>query len=116
MNETPATSGPILRVFEVQAKPGCAAALIEKFGVTSAEVVRGYPGNLGFFFGRGVGTNEDYVVFTSVWRDLEAVQARFGKSWQDSFLPPGYQDLIDECSVRHIDAGGGWHVENAASA
>lgn len=111
MNDGPANTGPILRVFQVQTKPGCAAELIAKFGVTSAEVVRGQCGNLGYFFGQGVGLDEDYVVFTSVWRDLEAIRARFGDTWRDSFLPPGYEDLIEECSIRHIDVGTGWHVD-----
>ena len=111
MNNRSASSGPILRVFQVRAKSGCAAELVAKFGVTSAKVVQGHHGNLGYFFGGGVGDDEDYVVFTSVWRDLEAVQARFGETWQQSFLPPGYEELIEECFVRHIDVSEGWHVE-----
>ena len=109
-NET-TNSGPILRLFQVNTKPGCAAELTAKFGVTSAEVVQGHPGNQGYFFGHGDGSDEDYVVFTSVWRDLDAVKARFGDAWRQSFLPPGYEDLIEECSVRHIDVGAGWHVD-----
>lgn len=104
-------SGPVLRVFEVQTKPGRAAELIDKFGDTSAKVVQGHPGNLGYFFGHSVGTDDDYVVFTSVWRDLNAVRARFGETWQESFLPPGYEELIEECSIRHINVGRGWHVD-----
>ena len=103
--------GPILRLFQVQAKPGCAAKLVEKFAVTSVEVVSGEPGNQGYFFGKGVVSDEDYVVFASIWQDLDAVEARFGDAWQTSFLPPGYEDLIEECSVRHIDLGSGWHVD-----
>ena len=116
MDDGSPNSGPILRVFEVQTKPGRAAELIAKFGVTSAEVVKGYPGNLGYFFGHNVGSDHDYVVFTSVWRVLEAVQARFGETWRESFLPPGYEALIEECSIRHIDVGAGWHVELAKNA
>ena len=113
MNDASINSGPILRVFQVQAKPGRASELVAKFGTTSAEVVQGRDGNLGYFFGHGVGSDEDYVVFTSVLRDLEAVQARFGDTWRESFLPPGYEDLIEECSVRHVDVGKGWHVDFA---
>ena len=113
MNDGSPNSGPILRVFQVQTKPGRAAELIAKFGVTSAEVVQGLPGNLGYFFGHGVGSDDDYVVFTSIWRDLAAVQARFGETWRESFLPPGYEGLIEECSIRHSNVGTGWHVELA---
>ena len=102
--------GPILRLFQVQAKPGCAKELIEKFAVTSASVVRGEPGNQGYFFGQGVESDNDYVVFASIWQNLDAVKARFGDTWQTSFLPPGYEDLIEECSIRHIDIGTGWHA------
>ncbi|MEL6206052.1 MAG: antibiotic biosynthesis monooxygenase family protein [Pseudomonadota bacterium] len=103
--------GPIMRLFQVEAKPGCAQVLLEKFSTTSAEVVRGEPGNAGYLFGRGVATDGDYVVFASIWRDLQAVKARFGDDWQTSFLPPGYDDLIQDCSVRHIDLSEGWHVD-----
>lgn len=91
--------------------PGCAAELIQKFRVTSAEVVQGYPGNLGYFFGRGVDSDGDYVAFTSVWSDLDAVKARFGETWEESFLPPGYEDLIEEHFIRHIDVGVGWYMD-----
>ena len=110
MNDELPTSGPVLRLFQVRAKLGCAAELIQKFGVISAEVVRGYPGNLGYFFGHGVDSDEDYVAFTSIWDNLDAVKERFGDTWKESFLPPGYEDLIEEHSIRHIDIGGGWHV------
>ena len=103
--------GPMLRLFQVETKPGRAAELIEKFAVTSAAVVRNEPGNLGYFFGPGVATDTDYVVFASVWESLDAIKARFGADWQTSFLPPGYEDLIESCSVRHIGIGAGWHVD-----
>lgn len=73
MNNGDNQAGPILRLFQVQAKPGCAQELIDKFATTSADVVRGEPGNEGFFFGRGVAQDGDYVVFASVWQDLDAV-------------------------------------------
>ena len=101
----------ILRQFEVQAKPGCAEALLEKFATSSAAVVQGQPGNLGYFFGRGVAGDNDRVVFTSVWTDLDAVKARFGEHWRESFLPEGYEALIQSCSVRHVEVGSGWAVD-----
>ena len=105
------TSGPILRLFQVQAKPGRSQELIEKFGSTSADVVQNEPGNQGYFFGQGVAADGDYVVFASFWRDLDAVKARFGDDWQVSFLPPGYDAMIEDCSIRHVDIGSGWHVD-----
>ncbi len=103
-------SGPVLRLFEVRTKPGCAEDLMRNFATTSADVVRDNPGNEGYFFGRGAGSDDDVVFFASVWTDLNAVRERFGTDWQESFLPPGYEDLIDEHSVRHFDLSGGWHV------
>jgi len=111
MAEFTQKNGPIVRLFQVRAKPGCVEELIQKFAVTSAEVVNGEPGNQGYFFGNGLGSDEDYVVFASLWQDLDAVKARFGDEWQTSFLPPGYEDLIDECSIRHIDSSSGWPVK-----
>ena len=29
------------------------------------------------------------------------IKARFGHDWRASFLPPGYAELIEECSVEH---------------
>ena len=41
---------------------------------------------------------------------LAAVKQRFGDTWQQSFLPEGYEDLIERCFVRHFDMNGGWQV------
>lgn len=114
MTQTPSQTGPVLRLFEVRTKKGCAEQLLRNFATTSADVVREEPGNRGYFFGRGIATDEDTVVFASVWKDLDAIKTRFGAEWQVSFLPDGYENLIDECSVRHIDMSGGWHVQPAA--
>ena len=103
-------SGPILRLFEVRTKKGCADALIQKFATTSADVVRNEPGNEGYFFGRGIPGDGNVVVFASMWKDLNAIKTRFGEDWQKSYLPPGYEDLIEACSVRHFDLSSGWHV------
>ena len=103
--------GPVLRVFEVRTKPNCADALLRNFATTSAQVVAGEPGNHGYFFGRCVEGDGNAVMFVSVWKDIAAVKARFGGEWQSSYMPDGYADLIEECSVRHFDLGGGWHVD-----
>lgn len=94
----------------MKAREGCAAELIKNFATTSADVVQHEPGNRGYFFGRGVAADEGTVVFVSFWKDLDAVKQRFGDDWQSSFLPEGYEDLILECSLQHIDVGAGWHV------
>lgn len=105
-----APQGTILRLFEVQSKPGAAAELLEKFASTSADVVQHKPGNQGYFFGPGVVDDDGLVVFASLWESLEAVKARFGPDWQTSFLPEGYEALIEACRVRHIQVGAGWHA------
>lgn len=110
MQDRESRHGPIMRLFQVQAKPGCARELTKRFATTSVDVVRGEPGNEGYFFGQGVADDDDCVVFASIWRDLDDVKKRFGEDWQASFLPPGYEALIEECSVRHIDLSLGWHV------
>ena len=101
--------GPVLRIFEARAKPGCAGRLLENFASTSAAVVTGEPGNRGYFFGRATEGNGDVVLFVSMWKDLDAVKARFGDDWQVSYMPEGYEDLIEDCAVRHFDMDGGWH-------
>lgn len=111
MQNNKSDHGTIMRLFQVKVKKGCAEELLRKFATTSAEVVQHEPGNEGYFFGQGVAVDEDIVVFASFWRDLNAVKQRFGEDWQSSFLPSGYEALIDECSVRHIDVSSGWNVQ-----
>jgi len=103
-------NGPLLRIFEVRTKPSCAETLLKNFATTSAGVVKDEPGNQGYFFGRCVQGGDDVLMFVSVWRDLDAVKERFGADWQTSFIPEGYEDLIEECSVRHFDMSEGWNV------
>lgn len=99
-----------MRLFKAKAKEGRAAELLEKFATTSVDVVQNEPGNEGYLFGQGAGLDDDTVIFASFWRDLDAVKQRFGRDWQRSFLPAGYEDLIDECSVEHITLGAGWRA------
>ena len=110
------TQGPLLRIFEVRTKPGCADTLLQNFATTSADVVRGRPGNCGYFFGRCVQGAESTVMFVSVWESLDAVKARFGDDWQVSFMPDGYEDLIEDCHVRHFDMAEGWNIVNNGKA
>ena len=110
MTSGDARTGPILRIFEVRARPGCVDTLLRNFASTSAAVVRDEPGNLGFVYGRVVQGGTDTLLFISLWTDLDAVRARFGDDWESSYMPPGYDDLIDTCSIRHLDADGGWNL------
>ena len=96
----------ILRIFEVRAKPGKADLLKQKLSDTSIGVVKGEPGNLGYFFGENLSTDGNDLVFISVWQDLESVKSRFGDDWQESFLPEGYAEIIESCSIRHIEFDG----------
>jgi quinol monooxygenase YgiN len=101
-------SGSILRVFEARAKQGCADALSKKFATISIDVVRNKSGNQGYFFGNSILDESDFV-FVSVWKDLASIRKLFGEEWQSSFLPPGYSELIEECSIKHIALGTDWH-------
>jgi quinol monooxygenase YgiN len=108
------TVGPILRLFEARAKSGSGDKLAKQFETTSASVVRGEPGNRGYFFGRTTVDEGQTLLFASLWVDLDAVKARFGVNWKSSYLPDGYAELIDECSVRHFNLVSGWHVIDIA--
>ena len=96
----------ILRIFEVRAKPGNVEALKQKLSTTSVSVVNGKPGNLGYFFGENISSGENDFVFISVWEDLESVKSLFGEEWEASFLPEGYDEIIESCSIRHIEFDG----------
>ena len=102
-------SGSVLRVFEARSKTGCAETLAEKFTTTSVEVVQGQPGNQGYFFGRSIQSEDDVFMFVSVWKDLAAIKVLFGEDWESSYLPPGYADLIEDCSLKHIALARDWY-------
>ena len=96
----------VFRIFEVRAEPGQARLLRQKLSETSIAVVKDHPGNLGYFFGHSLSSDEHDLVFISVWQDLEAVKSRFGDAWQQSFLPAGYEEIIESCSIRHVEING----------
>ena len=99
-------SKSILRVFDVRAKPGKAGLLKQKLSDTSVSVVEGKPGNLGYFFGETISSDGNDLVFISVWENLESVKSRFGEQWEKSHLPEGYEEIIESCSIRHIEFDG----------
>ena len=99
-------SKAVLRVFDVRAKSGQAKVLKQKLSDTSVSVVKGKPGNLGYLFGENLSTDENDLVFISVWKDLESIKTYFGKDWEESFLPAGYEEMIESCSVKHIEIEG----------
>ena len=108
MSDQKTFSGSILRVFEARAKPGCADALAKKFATTSVDVVKDQSGNQGHFFGKSISGEDDVLVFVSVWKDLSSVKNRFGDEWESSFLPPGYSELIEACSIKHFALHADW--------
>ncbi|MEM7206643.1 MAG: antibiotic biosynthesis monooxygenase [Pseudomonadota bacterium] len=96
----------ILRVFDVRAKAGKVELLKQKLSDTSVSVVKGKPGNLGYFFGENLTSDENDLVFISVWQNLEYVKSHFGEDWEKSFLPDGYEELIESCSIKHVKFDG----------
>ena len=95
-----------LQAFEVGAKPGNAEELKPKLSDTSVYVVNGKPGNPGYFFGENLSSDENDLVFISVWKDLESIKSLFGEEWEESFLPEGYDEMIESCSIKHIEFDG----------
>ena len=111
MRQHEADQGPIMRLFTVRTKEGCAGQLLANFATVSADAVQHEPGNVGYFYGQGVAQDDGTVIFASLWRDLDAIKERFGEDWQVSFLPPGYEYLIEECSIAHIELNPGWNTK-----
>lgn len=102
-------SNSILRVFEVRAKPGMTEVLKQKLSDTSVAIVEGEPGNLGYFFGENITSTGSDLVFISVWKDLESIKSLFGDAWEASYLPEGYEEIIESCSIKHIEFDGAVH-------
>ena len=111
MTTQSSSGGPVMRLFQVKVKAGKAADLLSKFATTSAEVVKDEPGNTGYCFGKEISADGNRLVFASFWKDMQAVKQRFGEDWQHSFLPEGYENLIEEHSLLHLDLSDGWFVD-----
>jgi hypothetical protein len=99
----PASAVPILRIFRARANPGCEAALAAKFSATSIPLVRGQPGMMGLVAGGPTDDSPRDLVFITYWSSWETLKGFFGSDWRRSLLPPGYADLIEECSVEHYE-------------
>jgi quinol monooxygenase YgiN len=99
-------SVPIVRVFRARARRGCERALADKLATSSVEVVQGQPGFLGYLAGGQANESQREFIFASIWADAEAIKACFGKEWRVSLLPPGYTELVEECSVNHYHLTG----------
>jgi len=83
---------PILRLFKACARPNCESALAEKLATSSVQVVRNEPGFLGLVCAGPANHSDRDFVFASMWRDADAIKARFGHDWLVSFLPLGYAE------------------------
>jgi len=99
-------SVPIIRVFRARARQGCERALADKLATSSVEVVQGQTGFLGYLVAGPASQHQHEFIFASIWANADAVKARFGEEWRVSLLPPGYAELIEECSVDHYHLTG----------
>ena len=97
---------PIIRVFRARARHGCERALADKLATSSIGVVQAQPGFLGYLVAGPANERQHEFIFASIWADADAVKARFGEQWRVSMLPPGYAELIEECSVDHYHLTG----------
>jgi hypothetical protein len=80
--------------------------LADKLATSSVEVVQGQPGFLGYLVAAPASEHQHEFIFASIWANADAVKARFGEEWRVSLLPPGYAELIEECSVDHYHLTG----------
>ena len=97
---------PIIRIFRARARQGCERALADKLATSSIDVVQGHPGFLGYLVAGPANEAQHEFIFASIWADADAVKARFGAEWRISLLPPGYAELIEECTVDHYHLTG----------
>ena len=93
---------PIARIFRATAAPGCRDELLQRFHSSSAALVSSKMGCLKYRILEPVDASAHEVVFESIWRDLDAVKAAFGDTWQQSHLPEGYSVLMTAYSVHHF--------------
>jgi quinol monooxygenase YgiN len=96
------SSRPIARVFRATAAPACRDEVLGRFRSSSAALVSSKVGCLGYRILEPIDASAPEVVFESIWRDLDAVKAAFGDTWQQSYLPEGYSVLMMAYSVQHF--------------
>lgn len=77
-----------------------------KLSQTSIAVVKGAAGNQGYYFGKRECSDGNDFVFISIWADLDSIKSHFGIEWGKSFLPEGYEEIIEACSVKHFRVTG----------
>jgi hypothetical protein len=82
------------------------SALADKLATSSIEVVQGQPGFLGHLVAGPANESQHEFIFASIWANADAVKTRFGDEWRVSHLPPGYAELIEECSIDHYHLTG----------
>ena len=97
---------PIIRMFRARARQGCESALAERLATSSIGVVQHQPGFLGYLIAGPARDHQREFIFVSVWANADAIKARFGHEWRVSHLPPGYAELIEECSIDHYQLTG----------
>ena len=98
---------PIIRVFRARAVAGKEAELAKKLATTSVGVVSGKAGFVGHLAGQPAETTGRDFVFITMWKDFAALKAVFGDGWRESFLPPGYAEIIDQHSIEHYELTAG---------
>jgi hypothetical protein len=94
---------PVMRVFKARAVAGKEAELAEKLATTSVGVVSGKAGFVGHLAGQPAETTGSDFVFITLWKDFSALKAVFGDRWRESFLPPGYAEIIEQHSIEHYE-------------
>jgi len=102
-NEQLTCGVPIVRVFKARAVVGKEKELAKKLATTSIGVVKDKPGFSGYFAGQPAQAGGRDFVFITVWRDFLALKDVFGESWRESFLPPGYAEIIEAHSIEHYE-------------
>ena len=94
----------LARVFRATPKSGATEELLRRFETSSAELVKSKQGIIGYRIYKSAddGSSRE-VIFESLWKDLNSIRQAFGPTWRESFLPEGYRELIDTCSVAHYE-------------
>ena len=94
---------PIVRIFRARARAGKEGVLAGKLATTSAALVRDQAALVAYIAGAPEpGSPRDFL-FMTIWRDFQGMKALFGEDWKVSLLPPGYDELIESCSVEHYE-------------
>jgi quinol monooxygenase YgiN len=93
----------IMRVFQVETRPGKEAAFSKFFHDTAIPLMKGTDGIVSVLPGDPRPDTPRQFSFVMIWRDIEALKAFVGDDYQTPHIDPEEAELVESRTIRHYD-------------